>query len=91
METLVHADVFFFVTTIVVVLVGAAAVILLVYLTLILRDIRAVMKRAKCEIQDLMDDARRFREHVMENGITLGQIISFFRIKSQKRSKQKNK
>lgn len=92
MESLIHADVFFFVTTIAVVLVGAALTAVLIYLVFILRDIKTILRSARDEAQEFIADARRFRERIKEQGASLGQLLSFFRMEKPhtKRSKQKS-
>lgn len=93
METLIHADVFFFVTTIAVVLVAATFTTALIYLILILKDVKSILGGARDEIREVIAAVGHFRENIRENGLSLGQILSFFNLgnTAQKRSKYKPK
>lgn len=88
METLIHADIFFFVTTIAVVVIGVVLAAVLIYLSVILRDVRAVVRKGRGEAEAMLDDLRGFRERVKAHGVAFSDFLSFFKGAKQNESKR---
>jgi predicted PurR-regulated permease PerM len=77
--TLIKADVFFFVTTIAVVLATVLGCVVLAYVIMILRDIRAIVARAKAEATAVIDDIADLREgihEVIDDGIAVSKAAT---------------
>ncbi len=75
METLIHADVFFFVTAIAVVVVGFVLAIGGVYLVLILRDVRYIVRQARTGSDQLSQDLHDLRVILRTEGSNLRTLI----------------
>ncbi len=74
MTTLIHADIFFFVTAVAVVVFSALAVVATIYIISILNDIKHISKRIRIESDEVLEDIKILREHILEEGFKVGMI-----------------
>ena len=90
MDTLAKADIFFFVTTIAVVIIGILLAIVLTYSIFILKDMKALSKRAKEEGERIMDDIESLRLGSLSKGAYfLGKAYSFLGLGKKSKSNRK--
>jgi hypothetical protein len=94
--SIIKADIFFVVTTISVALVSVGTIIALVYIIRILKDLKALSKKAKDEGEKIIDDVRILREGAESKGAGLASLIygifgSFLPKQKSRRKKEEDK
>ncbi len=87
MRTLIHADIFFFLTSIFVVVLTVVLSVGGVYFILILRDMKDISRKVKNEGGEIIEDVKKVREKIEEEGIGLASIGKLFGLFSKKRKK----
>jgi hypothetical protein len=87
MRTLLHADIFFFLTSIFVVVLTVVLSVAGVYFILILRDMKEISKKVKTEGGEIIEDVKKVREKIEEEGIGLASLGKMFGLFSRKRKK----
>lgn len=85
MRTLIHADIFFFLTSIFVVVLTVILSVGGVYFILILRDMKDISRKVKNEGGEIIDDVKKVREKIEEEGIGLASIGKLFGLFSKKK------
>ena len=76
MNELIHADIFFFIASIGFILVALILAVVLLYAISIMMDIKHISRRIREEGDDVIDDLRVIRKHIVEDGISLGGLKS---------------
>lgn len=79
MPEIIHADIFFFTTTIVVVILAIVAIIVSLYVVSILNDIKYISKRIREGSDEVLEDIKVLREHIMAEGFKIGTMTKLFR------------
>ncbi|MDP2593300.1 MAG: hypothetical protein Q8P52_01470 [bacterium] len=65
METsLIHADVFFFISAIGFIAVGVLLIAIMLFALLIVHDIREMVRKAREEEEEMLDDINKFRKQI---------------------------
>ncbi len=91
MDTLAKSDFFFFVTTIAVIVVTLLVVVLCVYVIRIASDLKYIVRRAKDEADEIVDDIKSARESIKsktELFATMISSLSFLRKAKKAKSKK---
>ncbi len=68
MESFVKADIFFLITSFAVIVGGICIAIISVYLIRILKDVKAITKEAKKEVEKIVSDVDELRIDLKEEG-----------------------
>jgi hypothetical protein len=96
MTEVVHADIFFFITAIVVLVVGVGAAIIACYVILILRDVRAMVRKVRKASDEIEEDFEALRATIKNEGMRVRSIVELLlgfllRRASKPRAKKKDK
>lgn len=78
-QSLIHADIFFFITTVVVIVLAILLIFALVFIIEILRDARDITRKFKKESEEVLGDLHDLREHIKQEGLTIGYMGKFFK------------
>ena len=89
MESLIHADIFFFITGVAVIVFACVSVVLVIYLVIISRDIRHIVRMVKTRAEELNEDVGRLRSVVATGGWSIFEWIQAFRNKKATSGKRK--
>jgi len=95
MDTLIHADIFFFITAIAVVVVGVVFGIAGVYIILILRSVRKIVRRAEQETSLWQDEFAvlrdAFRTRIERISTLFDGLTGIFREKDTEKGRRRKK
>ena len=78
MDPFYKQDIFFFVTTVAVVLITIISAVVLVYVAVILKDIKYIVRKAKTESDLIGEDLHKLRENVKDEGAKIKHFAKFF-------------
>lgn len=90
-ESLIHADVFFFISTIALVVISIGLCIVLYYVWGIARNIRDISDRVAEESDEIIDDMRRLRMSLRDEGVKWRHVLSLVRAFFVKKEKKVRK
>lgn len=92
MSDLLQADIFFFITSISVILITAALIVVFIYASQVLREVRAIVRRAKKEVGDISDDLGELRGELRKEGGRIKEYLDAIAVLvRKKRSPRRNK